>query len=295
MSEEIEVNTQENEVLTAESPVNTETKEVTWKDSVSEDYKDLVKDYNTVDDLAKTLKSSQEMIGRSIRIPTEDASEEAKQEFYNKLKEVPGITRLPDPNDTEALNSFYNSLGRPESPDNYKIDVEEGVDPNTLNQFTELAHSIGLTNEQAAKLAQFESARYKDYEESIVEGRNKAEEALKAEWGQDYDNRLLGAKEVLNVYKDKYPEAINELVQGPAGNNPAFLSMLSELYGSLKESGTLQVSQRVNYGMSTTEAKEQINDIMDNSSHAYFNENDPGHREAVNKMSKLFETAYPDG
>lgn len=269
---------------------------IDWKSSVSEEYQDSVKDFKDINGLVKSYQSAQSMLGSSIRIPGEDASEEARNEFYNRLKEVPGVTRLPNMDDPASVNQFYNSLGRPENKDGYKLDFPEGVDldADALNNFKELAHSIGLTNAQANKLAEFEAARYQSYEQNLMESRQGAEKVLKEQWGNDYDNRLAGAKEVINMYKDKYPDAINDLVNGPAGNNPAFLAMLSELYGSLKESGAVEVKQSINYGLSSAEALAKINEIYENSAHAYHNDKDPNHKQAVEKMAKLFNAAYPE-
>ena len=300
MSDNNEITLEDTGQLSGSAPVNENAViEPSWRDSLSEDLKgdSSIQDIKDLDGLVKSYKSAQTMLGSSVRIPSDDASPEAKAEFYSKLADIPGITKLPDSNDPESVNQFYNQLGRPENADGYKLNFEEGVeiDETSLNGFKELAHSIGLTNEQANKLAEFEATRYKDYNENLAEARQSAESVLKDQWGNDYDNRLSGAKEVMKMYGEKYPDAVQDLVNGPAGNNPAFLSMLSELYGSLKESGTISPSSsNLNYGMSSEDAKMQIQDIMENSSHAYFNDSDPNHKEAVSKMSKLFNAAYPD-
>lgn len=295
MSDDIQV---ENGHVSVSVPVS-ETVEASWKDSLSDDLKSEagLQDFKDINGLAKSYLSAQSMLGNSIRIPSEDASDEAKQEFFEKISQVGNITRLPNPEDKASIDAFYNKLGRPEDKDGYKLDIPENVelDENSLSSFKELAHSIGLTNEQASKLAAFEASRYQAHEASMQESRVSAEEALKQEWGNDFNNRLQGAKEMIKVYSDKFPEATKELVNGPAGNNPAVLAMLSELYSSLKESGAdLPSSSSINYGISPGEAKAQIDDIMQNNKHAYFNDADPGHKEAVEKMSRLFNAAYPD-
>lgn len=286
-------------VVTAEQNVteSVTNQDTSWIDQISEDYRDSFKDYKSLDDVAKSYKSLEAMVGNSVRIPTEGASKEQMDEFYSKLTTIPGVTRLPNPEDPESMNQFYQSLGRPETSEGYKLELGEGVeiDESAMKNFKDLAHSIGLTNEQANKLAEFESARYKAYEENLTESRIEAEKILKEEWGNDYNARLTGAKEVINLYKDRYPEAIQDLIEGPAGNNPAFLSMLSELYGSLKETGTIDANTQASYGKTPEQAKLEIEDIMNNSAHPYNDENHVGHAEAVAAMQKLFQSAYPEG
>lgn len=267
-----------------------------WISQISEDYRDSFKEYKSLDDVAKSYKSLETMVGNSVRIPTEGASKEDFDAFYAKLSDVPGVARLPNQDDPESVNQFYRSLGRPENAEGYKLELGENVqiDESAMKNFKDLAHSIGLTNEQANKLAEFESSRYQAYEENLTDTKVEAEKVLKEEWGNDYNARLTGAKEVIKLYGDKYPEAIQDLVEGPAGNNPAFLSMLSELYGSLKETGTIEATTEASYGKTPDQAKLEIEDIMNNGAHPYNDESNPGHAEAVAAMQRLFQSAYPE-
>ena len=87
---------------------------------------------------------------------------------------------------------------------------------------------------------------------------------------------------------------MNELINGPAGNNPALLAILSEIGGSLQEKGQLQGAQKIQYGVSVEEAKEQISEIRNNKNHPYHNSKSPDYRQAQEKMSKLYSIAFPD-
>lgn len=254
-----------------------------------------LQDIKDVAALAKGYVNAQRMIGGSVRIPSEDASVEAKNEFYKKLQSVPGVVRLPVDGDKESLDAFYNRIGRPESHDKYKLALDEAdnVDHSQVGQFKQLAYQIGLTNEQANKLAEFEMQRIQQQSKMFDEVRNTAEATLRQTWGHDFDNRLQGAKEVISMYSSKYPEAVQELVNGPAGNNPALLAMLSELYSSMKETGAVSAQSNVKYGLAPEEAADKISDIMQNKAHPYHNQADPGHRDAVEKMRKLYSAAYP--
>lgn len=292
-----------NEAVSSEpTPAVEQTTVVTsWKDSLPEDIKSdsTLQDIKDITGLAKSYVASQRMLGNSVRIPGPDASPEARQEFYQKLTNVPGITRLPDPNDKAATDQFYAALGRPESPDKYNFELDQDVNlvPEDLQNFKELAHATGLTNEQANKLVAFESARAKAAEQAAMQSREQAVEALKSEWGNDFQNRLTGAKEMVSYYASKYPDAVNELINSPAGNNPALLVMLSELYSGMKEKGVvIPNSQSLNYGVSPEEAIQQINEIKENRNHPYWTApaGSPEKEAALAKMSKLFQAAYPE-
>lgn len=279
------------------SEINTESSTSSFLDALPEDLRgnESLKDFKDVAGLAKSYVSAKSMLGSSIRIPGEDASDEARQEFYEKLQSIPGVTRLPDMDNPEAMADLFNKLGRPESPDKYNVELPEelGINSEMYSEFAKIAYEAGLTQEQVNKVMGFEVGRLKAEAEHMTEQREAAVAALKQAWGADYDNRLAGAKEAVKAYREKYPEFVDELVNGPAGNNPALLAMLSELGRSFQEQGLIGKGT-VNYGVSPDEANEKINEIMSNRAHAYHNPDDPGHDAAVDKMRKLYNAAYPD-
>ena len=248
-----------------------------------------IKDFKDPAALAKSYISAQRMLGSSIRIPGEDASEEAKQEFYKKLESVPGITRLPDPEDKESLDQFYSRLGRPESPDNYKYELPEGIEPDpvAIEEFSNLAFELGLSSEQAQKLAQFDAQRAQRQIEEMSKSKESADAILRQTWGHDYDNRMESAKAVVETYSKQFPDAVKELVSGPAGNNPAVLAMLSDLGKALNETGALQGQTKLQFGLTPEDAKMKLDEIMANKSHPYWDDTNPNHRDAVERVYKL--------
>jgi hypothetical protein len=214
-------------------------------------------DFKDVSGLAKSYVSSQKMLGNSVRIPGEDASEEARTEFLQKLQQVEGVTKLPNTDNPEEVNAFYQTLGKPESLDGYNLDALEGqeVDGQTVASFQELAYNLNLTNQQANALASFEMQRQGALAEQMAASRDNSVGVLKEKWGPDYDNRMEGAKAALSMYEERFPEAVADIKNSPLGNNAAVISMLSELYGSLQESGAVMpTSSAGKYGISADEA-----------------------------------------
>lgn len=253
-------------------------------------------DIKDIEGLAKSYVNAQRMIGNSIRIPSEDASIEAKQEFYKRLESVPGVMKAPDFENPDERDAFFNRLGRPESPDKYNFQIPEDInaDGNLVNEFASLAHQAGLTNEQANRLVAFEIERANAYNEQLADRANQAEQVLRQKWGADFDTRLDGAKSVLKQYAGDFPEAVQELVNSPVASNPAVIAMLSDLFGSLQEAGTIQSTEQTQYGTTPSEALAQIEDIMNNAAHPYHNDADVEHKAAVEKVHKLYRAAYPE-
>lgn len=268
--------------------------EVNFLSSLPEDMRgeSSLQDFKDISGLAKSYISSQKMLGSSIRIPGEDAGDDQRSDFYSKMKSVPGVVKMPiDSSDTEGWNDFYNKAGRPESSKGYSLNMPDGMEAN--KDMLNIAHDMGLNNQQVNKFIEYQSIQQDQAETSQIQARENANSVLKEAWGSDYDNRMDGAKAALRSYSEKHPDSINELINGPSGNNPALLMMLSDLHGNMQEKGIgSTLSSGITYGITPDEARAQIQEIRSNSQHAAFIDSDPGHDKAVTKMTQLYKVAY---
>ena len=249
-----------------------------------------LQDFKDVNGLAKSYVNAQKMVGSSIRIPTPDASQEVIDSFYDKVTAVDGVIRV----NKDDLSSVYNQLGRPENVDGYKVDVEGELNAEAVTGFKNIAHDIGLNNDQLNKIVEFDQAR----SEAMLNQSNTHKESnqalLKDAWGNDYDNRLQGAKATLETFAEKYPDAVKEIATTSIGSNPVVAMLLSELHGSYSEKGIIPKQNSISYGTSRDDALATIQDITTNLQHAAHNAAAPGHREAAAKLSKAYQIAYPE-
>ena len=169
----------ESQAVVNESPAVTN---VELTQLLSEEYRDAanLKDFKDVNQLAKSYVELQKLVGNSIRLPAEDASPEAISDFYEKIKNVEGVLIKNDEN-------LLNKLGKPEKAEEYDFNhiVEKVPEIEAdLNAFKETAFELGLTKDQASKLAEM---RFNEIESSIKEmevSRQNGEQALKQLWGQ---------------------------------------------------------------------------------------------------------------
>lgn len=274
--------------VTTEMPIS----DLKFTDSLSEDIRGeaSLQNFKDVNSLAKSYVSAQKMIGSSLRIPTDDAAPEVRSEFYNKLASVPNVAVLPAKDDKEGWAKFYNNLGRPDSADKYTFNVDENLtlDSESVNSFKSMAHEIGLTNAQADAIMKFELGRNEKMLSSAAMSREAGAKALQEAFGNDFDNRIASAKETVKHYGAKHPEALKALLEGDAGNNPIVVMMAAELGKMYKESGAIEGTRKINFGMTPEEARQRISEIRDNPNHAYYDDRNPGHTDAVEYMRKLY-------
>jgi hypothetical protein len=276
--------------------------DTTWRDSLPEDIRDSgsLQNFKDIGQLAKSYVETKAMQGNSMRIPGEDASDEARQEFVSKLMEkVPNVMLKPNFDDTEQSKEFYRTLGLPENPDQYstpEIELPEGVSTvsdERIGFLKQLAHKNNITSKQFegffAELLSADAQSQATQIEEIKTGMNN----LKQEWGMAFEDNM------------KMTTFITESTNAPEGLKKAIADgtvgadVVKWIYSVGKQLGK---GEGVNFGdeMSTNrgnstpaEAKEKINEIMNNKNHPYWNASDPGHKNALDKMIELQKHANP--
>lgn len=135
-------------------------------------------------------------LGQSIRIPSDEASKEDRDAFYQKLTDkVPGLIATPDPENPETYDPVYNALGRPESPEGYQS-PEYGdlpIGDEKIGELKAIAHKNGLSDKQfKGFMEEMISSEAQIYNEQLAKTQQSVDE-LKGEWGQTFDARLGAA------------------------------------------------------------------------------------------------------
>ena len=118
--------------------------------------------------------------------------------------------------------------------------------------------------------------------------KEEAETALKQEWGFEYDKNVRAAQRALQVYGDN---DILELMNTEAGNHPAVIKLFARLGQEVTED-MAKNTQNNRLSVSPLDAKQEIEKIMSDPKHPYF---DAGHREhkaAIEQMRQLHEKVF---
>jgi hypothetical protein len=105
-----------------------------------------------------------------------------------------GIVLPADEADTDGWNQVFNKLGRPASPDDYKLNVPEGLDGSMSKETAKWMHEAGLSAKQAQMIndkynahvlenIQAQEAKYQQQSESEIN-------SLFNEWGKEKDRNI---------------------------------------------------------------------------------------------------------
>ena len=116
---------------------------------------------------------------------------------YRNLEKLLGSEKLPlprDDNDRDGYERAYKALGRPDSPDGYKLKQMEGGDPAFAGEASKWFHEAGLSTRQAQALAERYSAHVGQIEaaakQRFVANSQRDADELRSEWGDRFDANL---------------------------------------------------------------------------------------------------------
>ena len=251
-----------------EQPVPTVAK--SWKEAIPEDLRNdpNISKFTELEALAKSYINATRMIGQDkVAVPNNNSTD-------------------------DQWNEVYNKLGRPESPDKYKLEVKSDVvplDDGAIKSFAENAHKLGLNNKQAQGILEF----YKEsMEGSVQQSRVDTETAqanteaqLRKEWGRAFDDNIKRAGAVAKANMN--PQILDmELKDGTRlGDHPEVIKGFANIANLLSEDKLVgteseNVSQGVDY-------QSEISEIVNDRSGPYWNKSHPDHDKVVQQVFTL--------
>jgi len=252
------------------------TEEKNWKDTLPDDVKtsSLLTGIDTVDKFWKRILDQHSYAGQSIRIPSEDASAEAKAEFRNKLKtKIPSLLEVPTDDDDNAYNLALSKLGKPEKAEEYALPAVDGFtfDDNQSAHLREIASVAGMTRRQFKNLAKKFAENVQKQAGEVTELRNKDSEAIKKEWGMTAEERY--SKVIEFAKKTNAPEHLVKALESKTARASDLL-WIHSLMGAGKETSTAAGDGGGNNNNGTAkltpyEANQQIHEIQSNRNHPY--------------------------
>ena len=241
-----------------------------WRSSLNDELKNnpTIQNIKDLESAANTLVHHQKMIGSRIPIPK---TEEEKAELYTKL-------------------------GRPETSEKYNFTIPEThskyFNEEQVKQFKNVAHQIGLNNDQTKALIDFQ-VKSIDFEQQrrnsdMTLGKKNTEEFLHKEWCYDYDNKIRAAKRAMSVYADN---ELIDLLDTEAGNHPSVVRLFARLGEDITEE-MAKNTQNNRLAVSPIDAKADIAKIYADAKHPYHDAGHPEHRNAVDQVRQLHEKVY---
>jgi len=216
---------------------------------------------------------------------------------YVHAQRTLGRDRVPIPTDKDApevWREVFTKMGLPRDIKEYNpVPQEYEVENSDLyNQFKETAFQAGLLPKQAQQMLEW----YAKNEETQAIAAKEQEtkyfkdgiEALKTEYGQAFDSKLQQAQQAVQAFCSE--EVVQMLDNSGLGNDPQVVKFFVNLGELLKEDTNPSTGiKSMDGALSPQEAQEEINRVMSDMKHPYFDKDNAQHEDAVRKVNRLFQ------
>ena len=213
---------------------------------------------------------------------------------------------IPDENSTDIeRDEFYRALGRPDKPEDYKINIE-GLDESVAAEARPVFHKIGLTQPQVDALIAFDKQRAEAAEKALEEDPEKyyeelldkvkpiqakrSEEELRKRWGDAYDARLHLANRAIheNTKEGEDRQALLDRV----GNDPVVADFLATIMNKHFTDGSGVNTATGSPGPSGN-VDERIDEIMRHPAYMDGRTNPTLHKKLVEDVQRLYKMKNP--
>ena len=217
---------------------------------------------------------------------------------YLHANKMVGLDKIPVPNKfatEEDWQEVFKRLGAPETPDDYKYSFKEDeVDPKQLKTFNETAHRLGLLPKQAEALVKYYNNINQSHSEQLeaqaITAQEKTEADLKKEFGPQFNKRLDQAKRLAtNTLGEEF---LNNTVLKDGsrlGDNLEVIKAFSNLADKLSEDEVVK-GEGSEY-QTAKDIEKQIDELTQQGS-AYWQNQHPNHKKAVDEVLKLREMLH---
>jgi len=189
-------------------------------------------------------------------------------------------TKLPDNPTPEQIAEYRKSIGVPEKPEDYKIELPNGVvfgeaDKPLVDSFKKVAHDANLDPKSVNQMLAWYTDNQQKVQAQIADkdeaNRSKVEEQLRREWGPEYktadgtNGQNLNA--IANLFADAPEGLFDSIVNsrdgngGLLGDNPNVIKFFAHLGRELFPTATL-IPMGADASKSTLDRKADIEKMM---------------------------------
>lgn len=245
-----------------EATVETKASPPALKELLSEELREIkaLKNYETVDSMAKSLLSAQEMVGKRVT----DLS-------------------------ADELKTISKKFGVPETIEGYEFEADETFKTEALE--------LGLNHEQAMKLHESIVTKNTTAEREAALAAETAMEdftkSLEDTFGSKMEARIdLARKAALELGGEELEKAVFK--EGEPGDLK-IIKALSEAGKRLLDHESVATEGAAKFGLTPSEAENEIALLKNNPEFrsAYTSRDDATRKAATDKLAKLYEIAYP--
>lgn len=251
-----------------------------WRETLPADLRDnpSLRSINDIQSLAKSYVHAQSLVGADkVVVPKETAGQ-------------------------EEWDNFFNKVGRPSRPDDYKLGRPENFPEQLFDQdmnqhMLKVFHETGLSSKQAkllhSKYMEYVNGRVAQSTQQQQQQSEQAIAALKQQYGPDFNIRVAAAQRAIQRFGS--PELVGYLEKSGLGNNPELIKLFSNVGMSLTESRADSGGDSSFGGVSPAQAQAELDQLRSDKNFIkqLTDKAQLGHKEASKKWQQLHAIAFP--
>jgi hypothetical protein len=259
-----------------------------WLDDLPEPLREApyLKAAESPEDALAKIQHAAKLVGTSVRIPGEDASDDDRNSFYEKLTAIDGVARLPTNDDIDGVIGLLTKLGYPEDHTGYELPevADFEWDKDMGEQMRHYAHKAGMTPGQFTAFAQQIAEQELGVTAEMDNELDDARKALRLDWGDTLEEREGLIRGWLEM--SQAPEEMRELLNDrklPLGTMNWLLSIAKQFEGDIKP-----ISKDGKDGeppMTPDEAKVELSKILSDLTN--MRETDPRYKQLQQRMVQM--------
>jgi hypothetical protein len=219
--------------------------------------------------------------------------------FINAQKMV-GAEKLAVPGNwatDEDWDLVYNKLGRPAESSEYEFELGEDANEEFTDWFRDAAHKSGLSNRQAAQLAEayseFSGNALQQSETQLEQHREAVETELRQEYGGQFQEKMDAANEMLKEF-DAPDLTDMRMADGTLlGDNPEMVRLMVKLSDyiakEISEDGLAGRNSRPS--LSDSDLQARISTLTAKNT-PYWEKMHPDHDRVVSEVLRLREQLH---
>ena len=196
-----------------------------------------------------------------------------------------------------AQKIVYNKLGRPAESSEYEFELGEDANEDFTDWFRDAAHKSGLSNRQAAQLAEayseFSGSALQQNETQLEQHREAIETELRQEYGGQFQEKMDAANEMLKEF-DAPDLTDMRMADGTLlGDNPEMVRLMVNLSDyiakEVSEDGLAGRDSRPS--LSDSDLQSRISTLTAKNT-PYWEKMHPDHERVVSEVLRLREQMH---
>ncbi len=214
------------------------------------------------------------------------------EKFLGADKSGRGLVIPKDDATPDEWGQVYDKLGRPTSPDQYKIAMPDGSPPEFAQAAAGKFHELGLNARQAEGLSAWWNQQAETMSGAQQTQTAQAAEIemaqLQQEWGKEFDSNIEAGRRAARQFGAD--EAILSKMEGALGTK-GMLQFFAKIGKGMGEDSFVDGSSGGKFGMSPEAARVRINQLKNDPT--WSNKYLSGDADAKAELEKLMRSGYP--